>query len=86
MGTALKLLAREALADAETHVEHVRTSDRDWTVVRAPRLTEGEPEGYRHGDIALGFEAVSRADVAAFVLECVEDERYVGEMPKVGPA
>jgi putative NADH-flavin reductase len=86
MGAALKLLAGEVLADARTHVEHVRATDLDWTVVRAPRLTDGERGGYRHGDLELGFEAVSRADVAAFLLECVEDDLYVGELPKVGPA
>jgi putative NADH-flavin reductase len=85
MGAALKLLAGEVLADAAVHVERVRESDTDWTVVRAPRLTDGDATGYRHGDIALGFEAVARPDVAAFVLECLEDDLYVGAMPKVGP-
>jgi putative NADH-flavin reductase len=85
MGGLLKLLAREVLADAEEHVRRVRATDLDWTVVRAPRLTEDEPTGYRAGDIDLGFESVSRADVAAFCLECIEEELYVGGMPKVGP-
>jgi putative NADH-flavin reductase len=86
MGGLLKLLAREVLADAEEHVRRVRATDLDWTVVRAPRLTEAEPSGYRAGDIDLGFESVSRADVAAFCLECIEESAYVHEMPKVGPA
>jgi putative NADH-flavin reductase len=85
MGAALKLLAGEVLADAAAHVERVKASDTDWTVVRAPRLTDDDATGYRHGDIALGFEAVARADVAAFILECLEDDLYVGAMPKVGP-
>ena len=86
MGGLLKLLAREVLADAEEHVRRVRATDLDWTVVRVPRLTEGEPTGYRAGDIDLGFESISRADVAAFCLECLEEGSYVREMPKVGPA
>jgi putative NADH-flavin reductase len=87
MGGLLKLLAREVLADAETHVERVRATDLDWTVVRAPRLADGEGEGdYRAGDIALGFESVARADVARFILDCIEDDLYVNEMPKVGTA
>lgn len=85
IGTALKLFAGDVLADAAEHVERVKASDTDWTVVRAPRLTDGEATGYRHGDVALGFGAVARADVAAFVLECLEDDLYVGAMPKVGP-
>jgi putative NADH-flavin reductase len=86
MGGLLRLLAREVLADAEEHVRRVRATDLDWTVVRAPRLTEGEPSGYRAGDVDLGFESVSRADVAAFCLESLEEELYVGGMPKVGSA
>ncbi|QKG93262.1 NAD-dependent epimerase/dehydratase family protein [Halorubrum sp. SS7] len=86
MESLLKLLARAALEDARDHVETVRTSDARWTVVRAPRLTEDEHTGaFRHGtDLTLGMrDAAARANVAAFVLDCLEAETYVGEMPKV---
>jgi putative NADH-flavin reductase len=87
MGTLLKVLARDALEDAAEHVRRVSTTDLDWTVVRAPRLTDGTGTGgYRAGDIELGFESVARADVATFLLDCVEHEEHVREMPKVGPA
>jgi predicted transcriptional regulator of viral defense system len=87
MGALLKVLARSVLEDAEEHVRRVRATDLDYTVVRAPRLVDGEGAGdYRAGDIDLGFESVSRADVARFILDCIEDERYVGGMPKVGAA
>jgi putative NADH-flavin reductase len=87
MGTLLKLLAREVLADAEAHVERVRTTDLDWTVVRAPRLTDGPGTGdYRAGEIDLGFESVARADVARFLLDLLAEDGHVHEMPKVGAA
>ena len=87
MSTLLKLAARSVLNDAEDHVERVRATDLDWTVVRAPRLADGEGTGdYRAGDIALGFESVIRADVARFVLDCLEKDLYVHAMPKVGSA
>jgi putative NADH-flavin reductase len=87
MGTVLKFVAREVLADAETHVERVRSSDTRWTVVRAPRLTSGEGTGeYRAGDIELGFDSISRADTAQFILDVVEDDQFVHELPKVGSA
>lgn len=87
MGTLLKLLAKEVLEDASTHVEHVRASDTEWTVLRAPRLVDGDGTGeYRAGDVTLGFESVVRADVARCILDLLEDDAYVGEMPKVGPA
>lgn len=85
MGTLLKLLARSVLEDAADHVEHVTATDLEWTVVRVPRLTEGDPDGdYRAGDVELGFEAIGRADVARFLLDCLEEDRYVREMPKLG--
>ena len=86
IGALLRLFARSVLEDATTHVEHVKRTDFEWTIVRAPRLTEGAPAGeYRAGDIALGFEAIDRADVARFILDCLENDRYVREMPTVGP-
>ena len=43
IGGLLKLLNPEMLADAENHTADVRGRDLDWTVVRAPRLSEGGP-------------------------------------------
>jgi putative NADH-flavin reductase len=87
MGGLLKLLAREVLDDAAEHVVRVKATDTRWTVVRAPRLVDGEGTGdYAAGDIALGFAAIERADVARFLLDCVEDDLYVRDAPKVGPA
>jgi len=45
MGLLLKLVAGEVLADAEEHVDQLHRTDLDWTVVRAPRLTDGTGEG-----------------------------------------
>lgn len=87
MGALLRLLSDGVLADAEEHVRRVRESDLEWTVVRVPRMSEGSPTGdYRVGDIPLGFESIDRADVARCILDRLEGERYVREMPKVGQA
>ncbi|MDZ5811303.1 NAD(P)H-binding protein [Halorubrum sp. AD140] len=89
MESLLKLLARAALEDARDHVELVRDSDVRWTVVRAPRLTEGAHTGeFEHGtELRLGMgDTAARANVAEFVLDCLEDDRYVGQMPKIADA
>ncbi|MFB6136513.1 MAG: NAD(P)-dependent oxidoreductase [Halobacteriaceae archaeon] len=89
MGALSNLFAGAVLDDAEAHVEAVRESDTRWTVVRAPRLTEGEHTGrLRHGpDLRLGVrDTAARANVAQFVLDCLEGDRYVREMPKVADA
>ncbi|MFC4989752.1 MULTISPECIES: NAD(P)-dependent oxidoreductase [Saliphagus] len=87
MGVLLKLLARNALEDAAEHARRVRATDLEWTILRVPRLGEGDPDGdYRIGDPKLGFEAVDRADVARCLLDRLEADDYVREMPKVAPA
>lgn len=86
MGTLLKLLARSILEDARDQVELLRASDTQWTVVRGPRLTEDAHTGeFRHGtDLTLGMrDTAARANVAEFILDCLEDDLYVHEMPKV---
>lgn len=85
-GTLLKLLARSVPEDARAHVARVRSSDREWTVLRAPRMTDGSGTGtYRVGDIDLGFESVARADVATCILDIVDGDLYKRELPRVGP-
>jgi len=86
MGALLKLLARAVLEDARDHVETVRASDTEWTVVRGPRLTDRPHTGeFRHGtDLSLGLgDTAARANVAEFVLDCLEADLYVREMPKI---
>lgn len=84
VGALLKLVTPEGLADAEAHVADVRAADLRWTVVRAPRLSEADPRGtYRTGDVTPGRTAVTRADVADFVLDVVESDLYVHELPKI---
>ena len=89
MGSLLKLLAQAVLEDATAHVEAVRAGDTDWTVVRGPRLTEAERTGeFEHGtELTLGArDAAARANVAEFILDCLESELYVREMPKITDA
>lgn len=54
MGALLKLFARDVLEDAADHARRVRATDLEWTVLRVPRLGEGDLDGdYRIGDLQL---------------------------------
>ena len=89
MGALLKLLARSVLEDARDQVEVIRGSNTRWTVVRGPRLTEEAHTGeFRHGtDLRLGMgDTAARANVAEFILDCLEDDLYVHQMPKIADA
>jgi putative NADH-flavin reductase len=59
----------------------IRASELDWTIVRPGALTNGPQRGqYRHGPRVghwLWTVRISRADVAAFMLDQLTDGRYV---------
>ena len=59
----------------------IRASELDWTIVRPGALTNGPKRGqYRHGPRVghwLWTVRISRADVAAFMLDQLTDGRYV---------
>lgn len=84
----LGIVAPHALRDAQGAVEVIRASGLDWTVVRAPRLSNGAGTGrVRSGALPLGpMHAVSRADLARFMLEQLGDDRYVRQAPMIAPA
>lgn len=86
MGALLKLLSGAVFEDAKRHVADVRDTSLRWTVVRVPRLGDDDARGdYRTGEeLELDFETVARADVAAFMLDVVENDRYVEQLPKIG--
>ncbi len=81
----MRAVVRGVLQDGEDHARVLRGSDLDYAIVRAPRLTDGPPTGrYRHGILRLGpFDAISRADVAAFMLAEATGGQYHRAEPHV---
>jgi putative NADH-flavin reductase len=83
--SAMKLFVGTMLEDAQRHSDLIGESDLDWTVVRPPRLNDDDPTGEtRAGYLDLGFsDQCTRADLATFMLDSVESDRWVGELPMV---
>src|SRR3712207_4310955 len=81
----LTTLAGHVLADAEQHLEVLRSSGLDWTVVRGPRLLDTPGTGrYRVGWVGVDASTrISRDDLAAFLLTQVEDGSFVHQLPFV---
>jgi putative NADH-flavin reductase len=81
----LKTLSPQVLKDSEDHVQIIKDSGLDWTVVRGPMLTEGAHTGkYRVGWVGVNTSArISRADVADFMLKQVAMNDYLKKMPMV---
>ncbi len=77
------LVLRRAFDDHAEQEERVESSGLRWTLVRPPTLTDGpRTDAVTHGTSVKASEIamkVSRADVAAFMLEELLVERYTGE-------
>ena len=71
--------------DSRSAAKVVEESGLDWTLVRAPILTDGPRTGnYKVGELKGTIPLrVSRADVADFMLACALEGRYVKEKPVI---
>ncbi len=81
------LILRRPYQDHAAQEEVVEASGLDWTLVRPPNFTDGPARGqYRHGfgeDLAGSTLKISRADLADFMLDQVEDDRYLHARPGI---
>lgn len=79
------LLSRHVYEDMRRTAELVRASDLDWSIVRVPMLTDAA--GSRN--VSVGYVGkgtgprLSRADMAAFMLDQVESGQYVRQAPVI---
>lgn len=77
----LRTLLREVMDDKEIQEAAVRGSGLDWTIVRPVKMTNGPRTGRTQVGPALRWglgSKVSRADVAAAVLETLSDANSIG--------
>ena len=81
----LTLIAGEVLRDSATNVSIIQESGLDWTIVRFPRLIDGQHTGkYRVGYVGRNSGSqLSRADGADFVLKEMLGSKYLHKMPVV---
>ncbi|MCA9900572.1 MAG: SDR family oxidoreductase [Ardenticatenaceae bacterium] len=81
----MKTVLRKAYEDKERQEQFVRESDLDWVIVRPGGLTNGSASGeYAFGmDASIGGGQVSRADVAAFVLQQLTDDTFLHQTPAI---
>ena len=85
IGLVLKLIARHVYEDMRRVAEHVRESDRGWTLVRVPMLTDDSGTGdIRAGYLGQGTgPRLSREDMASFIVRQLEDDTYLHEAPVI---
>ena len=81
-----RTLGGTMLKDGETHARELAASNLDYTLVRPPRLTDGPASGRIQHDLTLKLgptSSISRADLAAFLLEIAVEGRYIRAAPMV---
>lgn len=83
------ILLRNVAKDHAEKEEIIRRSSLDWTIIRPPRLTNGTATGdYRYGDDIRASQIVpriSRADVAEFMIDRLDDPRSIGRALAIMP-
>lgn len=83
-GFALNIISKNVVADMQQVVDKVRASDRDWTIVRVPMLTDQPAQGtLKVGYVGDISPRLSREDMAAFMLKQVADDTHTRKAPAI---
>jgi putative NADH-flavin reductase len=80
----MKKLDANAFLDKKLQDELLAKSNLNWTSIRAPWLTLGlKTQTYKHGlNLPLRvYKKISRADLAHFIIYCLENDLYHQEKP-----
>jgi uncharacterized protein YbjT (DUF2867 family) len=77
----MNTVMRKIMADKALQEQHVQESGLDWVIVRPGGLSDDPASGaYIFGtDPTIMAGRVSRADVAAFVLQNLSDDQFLGQ-------
>ncbi len=80
---AMKTVLKKQMADKALQEQLLFDSDREWVVVRPGGLTDGDATGAYQAGTGSDTVAsrVSRADVASFVLDQVQDNTWLRSTP-----
>jgi len=81
----LNLLAKRVVLDSAANVKLIQNSKLDWTVVRFPRLMDGDAtDRYRFGYVSKDSSTqLSRADAANSVLKELIEKQWLKKLPLV---
>jgi len=87
INNVLSRLLKNVIADHEEKERIIKNSKLDWTIVRPPKLTNGPFTGnYRTGEHITSRSLIlkiSRADVAAFMLDLLASKQYIRQSPRI---
>ncbi len=81
----LNFLTKDVVLDSAENVKTIQASDLEWTIVRFPRLVDGEhTDDYRVGFVGKDSGTqLSRADGADFILKELTEKKWLRKSPLV---
>ena len=85
ISTLIQALGGKVVADKPAEYAAWASSDRDWTLVRPPRLQDGEASGRveHHAHRSCRATTVRRSDLAIFLVDVLEQDLYSRQAPFV---
>jgi hypothetical protein len=85
IGILLNFLAKDVVLDSAANVDVIKASDLEWTIIRFPRLMDGEhTDKYRVGYVGKDSSSqLARADGADFVLKEMVEKNWLRKLPVV---
>ncbi len=85
ISAAMSTFGGAMVGDKAAELQVVADSDLEWTLVRPPRLTDGPASGDVEHDahVSTRSTAITRADLAVFVADVLDQELHVRQAPFV---
>ena len=83
IGLVMKVVVGGMLRDRQRELEMLQSSQLEWTLARPPRLTDGDPKGYRTSLERPPSTAITRADLAQFLVDQLATDVFVRRAPFV---
>lgn len=85
---AIQTVGGDVVKDKPAEYAVFAASDLDWTLVRPPRLVDGGPTGQLEHDAHHSTRStkITRADLAVFLADVVEEDLYPRQAPFVATA
>ena len=83
LSAAVRLVVRYVVESKRREYRVFRDSGLDWTLVRPPRVVDGEPTGLYVSGTTLAGRHMTEGDLADFMVRRVADRSYVRASPYV---
>jgi putative NADH-flavin reductase len=81
LNLAIGIIDPKRIADGKKHVDIIKKSNTNWTVLRVLKLSNGEAKKFKLSPKGPTKVYVSRSEVAIALLDIVEKEIFIREAP-----